>query len=320
VYRQPPFSAARIDAAVGSRSVPGSAQSVAVIVPTRDRPDQLERCLDALSAARGRIDFQVYVCDSSRTAASRVAGLCERHPFVDLIRHDRVGAAAARNIGTERCEADLVVTVDDDVYVEPGAIAELVETYRRGDGARVVAGSVGWKSWTSRPLMMRRIGFGRDARAGEEPEFIVSALVLYPRQLGLTCPWNERLRQYEDRFASLLWRAAGARLLFAADARATHDEAETVYPVADEADCFYANLFDVVFVSRSPLRLFYFEVLGFAARAKKWARSPLGACGLISAWVRGHVAFGRDYSLLRRTARAAREGAPGRARRGDQRG
>ena len=285
--------------------------AVGVIVPTRDRPEKLTRCLDALSAAQSQGEFPVYVCDSSRPElARRVEEICGRHPFARLVRHDRRGASAARNVGTRACRSRLIVSVDDDVYVEPEAIARLTAaTEARGPRA-VIAGSVGWSHWWSRPLVMRRIGFGREARADEPIEFLVSALIAYPRDLGLALPWNERLWPYDDRYVSLIWRTAGATLGFEPEARAHHDEIHTDYPVGHEADRIYVNLLDSTLVSRDAARFGGFEFLSFAACAKKWARSPRGAWGLLRAWSRGHLAFFRDLPLLRATVARARRGGP----------
>ena len=285
----------------------GDGGEVAVIIPTRNRPEKLERCLRALAAAREVTSFTVHVCDSSRPeVAVEVARICGRHPFVELVSHDRVGASAARNEGTEASRSELIVSVDDDVYVEPSAIGALVSEYRRHDVPSIVAGSVEWSHWASRPLVMRSIGFGREARPGEDPEFLVSALILYPRDLAMALPWNERLWPYDDRYVSLIWRAAGARLAFAPDARAKHDDIHTEYPVDREADRIYVNALDAGLVAPAIGRLLAFELLGFAACAKKWARTPRGAWAILAAWWRGHLALARDLSVLRATVAEAR--------------
>jgi glycosyltransferase involved in cell wall biosynthesis len=291
----------------GEQGRTGDGDEVAVIIPTRNRPEKLERCLDALAAAREVTTFTAHVCDSSRPeVAEQVAQICARHPFVELVSHDRTGASAARNVGTAASSSELIVSVDDDVYVEPGAIDALVSEYRRQESPSVVAGSVEWSHWTSRPLVMRSIGFGREARAGEDPEFLVSALILYPRDLAMALPWNERLWPYDDRYVSLIWRAAGARLAFAPEARAKHDDIHTEYPVDREADRIYVNALDAGLVAPALGRLLGFELLGFAACAKKWARSPRGAWAIVAAWWRGHRALARDLSVLRATVAEAR--------------
>ena len=282
-------------------------EEVGVVVPTRNRPEKLERCLEALAAAQKFGAITVHVCDSSAPdLAGRVEEICNRHPFVKLVRHDRRGASAARNVGTRASRSRLIVSVDDDVYVEPDAIEKLVAAAELLGGPSVIAGTVGWSHWWSRPLVMRGIGFGREALAGESVEFLVSALILYPRELALALPWNERLWPYDDRYVSLMWRAAGATLGFAPDARARHDDIHTDYPVAHEADRIYTNLLDAVFVSRSARRFLGFEFLSFAACAKKWARSPRGFWGILRAWARGHLALARDVQALRAAVTEAR--------------
>lgn len=281
--------------------------SVAVVVPTRDRPYRLARCLEALERARRLYPFEVIVCDSSGVEhADRVAEACAQREFVRLVSHDRTGAAAARNVGTQAATAELVVALDDDVYVEPEAISELVETYRAaGGGLKVIAGAVRWSRWTSAPLRMRAIGFGREARVDEEVEFLVSALILYPRRLALELPWNERLWPYDDRFATLIWRAAGATLHHAPGARATHDQRESRYLVGHHADRIYVNLVDALLIERSAERFAAFELLSFAACARGAWPSPRAMAELCRAWARGHLRFFADRKELAKQVRKA---------------
>lgn len=298
--------------AAADGSAPAHPGSVGVVVPTRDRPDRLARCLDSLEAARELQSFEIVVCDSSGPELDEsVKEICEFRPDTRLVRHDRIGAAAARNVGTLASNAELLVAVDDDVYVEPNAIAELVAAHREPGGATVVAGEVRWSHWTSKPLRMRRIGFGEEAIPGEEVEFLVSALILYPRRLALELPWNERLWPYDDRFATMIWRAAGATLGHAPEARAAHDQRQSSYRVSHHADRIYANLTDALLIQRSPLRLAEFELLSFAACVKESWPSPGRLWGLCRAWMRGHRRFARDRRALRGQVRRAFEAVEG---------
>src|SRR5215208_2799652 len=96
-------------------------QSLAVVVPTRNRPERLRRCLSALERAQESIPFRVYVGDSSDEAVVReeVQRVCEEFEFVRYLRHTGKNLAAARNFLTQAVPAELLVSVDDDVYVEP---------------------------------------------------------------------------------------------------------------------------------------------------------------------------------------------------------
>jgi glycosyltransferase involved in cell wall biosynthesis len=281
-----------------------SVPSVSVVVPTRNRPRKLENCLDALAAARQRSDFDVYVVDSS-TEPELVEGVeevCARFPFAELARHSGNGVAAARNECARVAGGDLLVNVDDDVYVEADAIERLLDGYRSGSGWRAVAGSVWWGSYWSRPVVMRRIGYGRAWQEGEDPDFLVGAFFLYPRALALACPWIESVRTSDDRIMGALWKGKGVSMLYAPDARAVHDEQTTVYPEDSYADHIYGNLFEALVADRSALRALSYEVLGLAACAWECVRERRSLVKLARAWGRGHVWFARDLRQLRSAA------------------
>jgi glycosyltransferase involved in cell wall biosynthesis len=298
--------------------------SVAVVVPTRDRPDRLAICLKALERARRLRGFLVYVGDASTSEKLRteVAAVCGQYDFVRLRHHEGVGFGAARNFCARIAPAQLLVNVDDDVYVEEETIERLVDSYRRGSGWRTVAGSVAWGSDWSRPVVMRRIGYGRPARNAETPSFLIGALFMYPRALALACPWIETVPTGDDRMIGALWRAKGVQMLFDPDARAVHDARHNSYgvPVSTSAvppparhskDHIYVNLFDALIANPSlPLACEY-EFLGFLAGAKTYLRRPRSVWEFVVGWLRGHAQLVRDWSVLRSAARTPLPPAPG---------
>ena len=286
---------------------------VDVIVPTRNRPHKLERCLEALAAARQLEDFQVYVCDSSEgNVRDAVSEICAKHAFVTFSPHDRVGYAQARNACAKVGRASLVVSVDDDVYVQPDAVRLLVEAYERAGGWTVVAGSVAWGSDWSAPVVMRRIGYGRKARTGEQPDFILTALYLFPRELAELTPFNELIRSSDDRFIGALWKARGVTVIYERAARAFHDDEHTTgLSTADHQDShIYSNLFDALFVRRSLWTAACFELLGFAAGIKVYGRSRDSRSDFLEAWWNGHSMLWRDRRQLRAAASASLPSRP----------
>jgi glycosyltransferase involved in cell wall biosynthesis len=305
---------------VGTAEATGS---VAVVIRTRDRPERLRRCLEALERARQCSGFEVYVGDSSTTAELRdeVAAACARYDFVHLSHHDGVGCGSANNFCARIAQAELLVNVDDDVYVQEDAVERLVDAYRQGTGWRAVAGSVAWGSDWSRPIVMRRIGYGRPAKSAEVPSFLITALFVYPRTLALACPWIETLPTSDDRLMGALWRAKGVQMHFAPDARAVHDQRYNAYgvPVSDSSappppshskDHIYVNLFDALIANRSLLRAFEYEVLGFLAGAKTYLRRPRLAWLYVRGWMQGHKQLVRDWRTLTSAARAPLPPAP----------
>lgn len=289
-----------------------SAGTVAVVIPTRDRPERLRSCLDALERARRRSPFEVYVGDSSTTTDLRaeVAAVCAGYDFVHLRHHDGAGCGAARNFCTRIARAELLVNVDDDVYVFEDTIERLVTAYRKGSGWRAVAGTVSWGFYWSRPVVMRRIGYGRPARPNETPSFLIGALFIYPRALALACPWIETVPTYDDHVIGALWRAKGVQMLFAPDARALHDHKHNTYGVDESSDLIYANLFDALIANPSLLRAFEYELLCFLAGAKTYFRRPRSALRYLVAWFRGHKLLVRDWRMLTHAAHASLPPAP----------
>lgn len=271
-----------------------------VVIPTRDRPAKLEVCLAALAVAREHLDARVLVCDSSDDPHhERVSAICAAHPFVTLHRHGGRNVAAARNACTENAIADVLITVDDDVYVDPPALAEIAAIYEATAGRRVVGGAVAWSGEYHQPVVLRPIGYGRSAEPGEEPDFLVGAFFAYPRQLGLDLPWAENIVSSDDIFAGALWRSHGVRMGFAPAATANHDPEHNSYGVEAQTCLIYANLFDALIANPDRKRALAYEFLGFAAGAKSFCRTPGGAWRFVKAWIRGNRLLFRDRRHLR---------------------
>jgi O-antigen biosynthesis protein len=95
--------------------------SVAVILSTVGRDEQLGRCLGSLLAQR-RAELEVVVVDNRpatgevwRTVSTIAAG----DPRVRYVPEWRVGLSVARNRGVSETDAELVAFTDDDVVVDP---------------------------------------------------------------------------------------------------------------------------------------------------------------------------------------------------------
>jgi glycosyltransferase involved in cell wall biosynthesis len=277
---------------------------IGVVVPTRNRPGALERCLAALASARNRHQFTAWVCDSSRDELRPdVEQICAEHPWVELRYHAGRSVSAARNFCVQVADAELLVSVDDDVVVEPHTVDALVDAYDRGTGPRVVMGGVLWgtEDRPLAPLQIRRIGYGRPARPGEPPAFLNSSLFLYPRAYGLQWPWNERMRRGSDVFMGAVWRRAGVSIVWAPDARARHEDREPVN-LEQHDDYVYAVLTHLLVAAKRPYRLVMLETAGVAAGLKAYARTPQTVAAYLRAWIRGHVAFVRDYRRVHELA------------------
>jgi glycosyltransferase involved in cell wall biosynthesis len=90
---------------------------VTVIVPTRDRPESLERTLDALG--RQTLGDSVEVLVVQDGGCDTLGRLVARWPRGRLIRQDAAGPGAARNLGAREARAGVLCFTDDDCEPAP---------------------------------------------------------------------------------------------------------------------------------------------------------------------------------------------------------
>ncbi|HEY4004789.1 MAG TPA: mycofactocin biosynthesis glycosyltransferase MftF [Pseudonocardia sp.] len=105
----------------------GPAESeVSVVIPVRDRPDELRRLLAALAATTGRL-AEVIVVDDGSSEPRRCRCVVERSGLpARVLRHETSrGPSAARNTGLRAARAELVMFLDSDVVPRPGWLAPL---------------------------------------------------------------------------------------------------------------------------------------------------------------------------------------------------
>ena len=96
--------------------------TVSVIVCTRDRPDDLERCLASLGRLATR-PHEILVVDNAPTDA-RTREVCERHA-VRYVLEPTPGQSRARNRGIAESTGEIVAFTDDDCTVDPGWLDDL---------------------------------------------------------------------------------------------------------------------------------------------------------------------------------------------------
>ncbi len=109
-----------------------------VIVPTRDRPAALRRCLAALDRQTVADDLEVVVVADGSQALKGAREAVAGHRRVVLLAGAGRGPAAARNRGAEAATAPFLLFTDDDCEPLPSWAEQLLHALRAG--ASVVAG------------------------------------------------------------------------------------------------------------------------------------------------------------------------------------
>lgn len=92
-------------------------ESVSVVICTRNRPRQLDECLQSLQHLVN-YPAEVLVVDNAPTS-NATQEVVQRYPEVHYILEPRPGLSIARNTGIHRATGNIIAFTDDDVKVHP---------------------------------------------------------------------------------------------------------------------------------------------------------------------------------------------------------
>ena len=98
-----------------------------VAVCTRDRPEDMRRCLDAL--IRMPDDGQEYLVIDNCPSTEATRTLVGHYERVRYVREDYPGESAARNRALREAKYDIVAFTDDDAVPDPGWLRALVRNF-----------------------------------------------------------------------------------------------------------------------------------------------------------------------------------------------
>jgi GT2 family glycosyltransferase len=109
--------------------------TISIVVPTRDRPQSLSRCLAALGAQDADAAEVVVVDDGSRDRDALAGALAAAPVEARLIRTGGAGPAAARNVGARAATGELICFTDDDCEPQPDWARLLTDAAARAGAA-----------------------------------------------------------------------------------------------------------------------------------------------------------------------------------------
>ena len=99
--------------------------ALTIVIVSFNAQDDLARCLDSLAAAPPAIDHEIVVVDNASTDGSR--DVVDARPSVRLMAlPENVGFARANNVAIRATSSDLILLLNSDTIVPPGAIDGLV--------------------------------------------------------------------------------------------------------------------------------------------------------------------------------------------------
>ena len=107
-----------------------------VVVASRDRPEELQKCLQSVLQAI-TADDEIIVIDSASADAKAVSNVAVSSG-ARLIRTKRGGSARARNIGIRHARGDVIAFTDDDALVDVGWLEALMSRFSSPNVGAVV--------------------------------------------------------------------------------------------------------------------------------------------------------------------------------------
>jgi GT2 family glycosyltransferase len=199
-----------------------AAPHATVVVPTRARPVELARCLDALHAQDAPFAWEVVVVNDAPSPLSLPAEHEAR-----VVENGGRGPASARNAGAREAAAALVCLIDDDCVAEPAWLRTIVARAEREHGAVVAGRTVnGLPDDPLAEASQQIVGWLQDVtrRSDAEAPFAPTSNVCCPRETLLAVPFDPAFPDAaaEDRDWCARLAEAGIRLVTEDDAVVLH--------------------------------------------------------------------------------------------------
>lgn len=192
-----------------------SDRAVTILIPTRNRPKDLERCLELLAGQLPE-STEILVCDDSSNEETK-ALLESKFPSVRRQEGPRSGPGANRNAGAKNARGKWIVFLDDDCLPQPALLASYLSAMT--GGGDILAGP------TIRSDAMKDSLLWEAPRSAAPDELLPpSCNFAIRRELFLECGgFDERYRiSFEDMEFFARLRGLGATIRYVPEAAVEH--------------------------------------------------------------------------------------------------
>jgi len=132
---------------------------ISIVIPTRNRPQCLRQCVEALlvSLQGSDMSYDIHVVDDGSGERLRATNkaMCDRPSVTYHLLAANRGMAVARNLGARHAAADWIAFIDDDIVVDSDWAGQLSQILSRAD--RRIAGIEGYVRGTGDGVWDREV-------------------------------------------------------------------------------------------------------------------------------------------------------------------
>ncbi|HLB46329.1 MAG TPA: glycosyltransferase [Anaerolineales bacterium] len=201
-----------------------------IIIPTNNRPTQLDVCLESLA----RLDYPrdrfevIVVDDGSRNPLEAVIAPFRSQLDVTLLSEPQAGPATARNTGAARAKGEFLAFIDDDCLAAPdwlrALVARLVEAPDRIVGGRTANALPNNQYSTASQLLVSYLYTYYDANFNQARFFASDNLALPTDRFQAIGGFDPSFpfAAAEDRDLCDRWLLRGYRMTYAPEALVHH--------------------------------------------------------------------------------------------------
>lgn len=254
---------------------------LAICITTRNRPQELNRCLNAVWNSTTK-PYSVIVSDDSAEYEMQETNyqIVEHYPNSAYYHGPRLGVCANRNNAVNQTgECNLVAFVDDDICVEPDFIEKAFNRYNQLDPEQretTILSGVS-KDPQGNDLLPSKLSFRGYFYPSEEPETVVIHAAVIPRIFFYQEQWDENIFfGYEDAELCLRALKRNFNILYCPELKVLNTGFHkgtlnstslvylTDYEVYIEAARLYVGIKRYKYLSPSLFKLFLFISIYFA--------------------------------------------------------
>lgn len=214
--------------------------TLSIIIPTRNRPQILRKCLDCIAkqTIRDQLEVIVVIDGEDPSTAEMLASLRWSFPLL-CFAIPKAQQGVARNRGVEKARGDIILFIGDDIFLAPDACEAHVRAHTGAPTpCHAVLGFTTWDPALPITPVMRwlestgwQFGYTQIAEYTGKPlppemqhRFTYTSHISLPRDTARAIPFQEHALLYgwEDIEWGIRLRDAGIPLLYAQTARALH--------------------------------------------------------------------------------------------------